>query len=229
MVLKNGYIKLWRSLADWEWYKDWKTTRLFVHLLITANYEDGTWQNIEVKRGQRVTSVAKLSEETGLSSKEIRGILDRLKKTNELAIKTTNKYTIITIEKYEFYQSDIEKRANKTANNGADKGQAEGQQRKKERNKEYIYTPEFEEFYSQYPRSGEKRRTFTNWNTAIKTCTADELIKAAQNYNSAVKGREKDFIKTSANFLGKEKIYLDYIVNETKPERKPVFFEEDEG
>jgi hypothetical protein len=92
-------------------------------------------------------------------------------------------------------------------------------QSKGKKSKENIYTPEFEKFYSQYPRSEEKQRTFKNWGAAIKDCTAEELIQAAKNYKEAVKTREKEYIKTSANFLGRDKVYKDYI---SKPTEKTV-------
>jgi hypothetical protein len=34
----GGYIKLYRSLLKWEWYDDSNVFRVFMHLLLTANY-----------------------------------------------------------------------------------------------------------------------------------------------------------------------------------------------
>lgn len=104
-MLGAGYIKLWRSLLNWEWYSDVNVSRLFIHLLLTANYEDTTWHGETIHRGQRLTSVAKLSEETGLTTKEVRTALGKLTRTNELTIRTTNKYSVITVEKYGIFQS----------------------------------------------------------------------------------------------------------------------------
>ncbi len=84
---------------------------------------------------------------------------------------------------------------------------------------EETFPPEFELFYSLYPRSEERQRTYKNWCTAIKDCTTDELIQAAKNYKEAVKSRGKEFMKTSANFLGKDKIYKDYV---SKPKVTPI-------
>lgn len=89
-MLGAGYIKLWRSLLKWEWYSDVNVSRLFIHLLLTANYEDTTWRGETIHRGQRLTSVAKLAEETGLTTKEVRTALGKLTRTNELTIRTTN-------------------------------------------------------------------------------------------------------------------------------------------
>jgi hypothetical protein len=207
MALKNGFIKVYRSLVDWEWYGDINTTRLFLHLLMTVNYEEGKWQGKEIKRGQRVTSVEKLALETKLSPRKIRTSLSKLKTTGELTIKTTNKYTLITVENYGLYQARDEQ-----SDKQNDKQHGKQMTTKKEEKEiKNIYTAEFDSFYLQYPRSEEKQRTFKNWGAAIKDCTAEELIQAAQNYKEAVKNRDKEYMKASANFLGKDKIYKDYL------------------
>lgn len=102
----EGWIKLYRVLKEWEWYKDSHMVHLFIHLLLSANRQDGKWRGIEVKRGQLITGRIELSNETGISQRSIRTCIERLKSTNELTIKTTNKYSIITICKYEDYQSE---------------------------------------------------------------------------------------------------------------------------
>ena len=48
-MLKNGYIKLYRSLLDWEWYDDTVTKCLFLHLLLTVNAYDEDWKGIVIK------------------------------------------------------------------------------------------------------------------------------------------------------------------------------------
>ena len=100
----DGWIKLFRQFIKWEWYKDTNVKSLFIHLLLSANHKDKNWQGIIIKKGQLITSINSLSEETGLSVQNIRTALNKLKSTSEITIKTTNKYTLITIEKYTFYQ-----------------------------------------------------------------------------------------------------------------------------
>ena len=131
-MLGAGYIKLWRSLLKWEWYSDVNVSRLFIHLLLTANYEDTTWRGETIHRGQRLTSVAKLAEETGLTTKEVRTALGKLTRTNELTIRTTNKYSVITVEKYDFFQSPTDpmgkQEGEQPGTQGASKGQTKGEQ-----------------------------------------------------------------------------------------------------
>lgn len=119
-MLEAGYIKLWRSLLKWEWYSDANVSRLFIHLLLTANYEDTTWRGETIHRGQRLTSVAKLAEETGLTTKEVRTALGKLTRTNELTIRTTNRYSVITIEKYGSFQSPDNGEGKQTGKQTAD-------------------------------------------------------------------------------------------------------------
>lgn len=100
----NGWIKLHRKIVDWEWFTSPSTLQLFIYLLLRANKEDKKWRGILIKRGQLVTSVATISEETKLSTQQVRTSLNRLKSTNEITSKTTNKFTLVTVCKYESYQ-----------------------------------------------------------------------------------------------------------------------------
>lgn len=116
----EGWIRLHRKLVDWEWYRDSKMVHLFLHLLLIANREDGQVRGIPVRRGQCLTGRKALSDETGLSEQEIRTCLDKMTSTkkqpgatsnptsnptNEIHVVSTNKYSVITICKYEEYQS----------------------------------------------------------------------------------------------------------------------------
>lgn len=103
-MLDNGFIKIYRSLLKWEWYDDLNTFRVFIHLLLTVNYEDKKWHGIEIKRGQRVISYEKLAKETSLTVRQVRTSIDKLKMTHEITSTATNKYTIVTIENYDKFQ-----------------------------------------------------------------------------------------------------------------------------
>ena len=100
----SGWIKLHRSLLDWEWYSDINVSRLFVHLVIKANHLEKRWQGHTIKRGQLVTSYQNLAAETGLTVQAVRTAINKLKKTGELTSKSTNKFTLLTLVKYRVYQ-----------------------------------------------------------------------------------------------------------------------------
>lgn len=126
----EGWIKMHRKLIEWEWYNDINTKVVFLHLLLTANHKEKKWQGHTILRGQRLTSIQHLADEVNLTPKQVRIALDKLKRTNEVTTKGTNKYTLITIEKYSDYQDkdeeegkqEGEQKDNRRANEGQTKG-----------------------------------------------------------------------------------------------------------
>ena len=40
----RGFVAIPRGLTDWEWYSEPNTARLFIHLLLTANWSQKQWQ-----------------------------------------------------------------------------------------------------------------------------------------------------------------------------------------
>ena len=103
----DGYILLFRSLINkWEWYRDVPCKILFLHLLLKANYEDTTFQNIYIKRGSLISSIRNLSYETGLTISQIRTAIKKLTLSGEIATKSQAEYTVITVLNYEAYQAN---------------------------------------------------------------------------------------------------------------------------
>ena len=100
-----GFITIHRQILDWEWYKNVNTVCLFIHLLLTANFVEGRFEGKTVKRGQLVTSLTSLAIGTGLSVQEVRTALSHLKSTGEITDESCSKYRVITIVKYDNYQT----------------------------------------------------------------------------------------------------------------------------
>ena len=114
----DGYIKIYKKLTEWQWYKHSTTLHLFLDLLLDANWQDSKTGLLVVKRGQCLTSLKRMHERTGLTTKQIRTSLDKLEKSGEIGKQTTNKYSIITINKYNDYQEEGKQRANKGQTKG---------------------------------------------------------------------------------------------------------------
>ena len=103
--MTSGWIKLHRKIKEWEWYKDSQVVHLFYHLIVSANDRDKKWKYFNIRRGEFVTSVRNISEETGIPVISVRRKLEILEKSGAILRKTTNKFTLITICKYGSYQS----------------------------------------------------------------------------------------------------------------------------
>ena len=124
-----GWIKMHRSLLQWEWFQKPEMVQLFVYLLLKASVEDRKWQGLDVKRGQVVTSVSTICRDLSLSTKKVRNCLEHLKNSQVISIKTTNKFSVITICNYATYQEYETPEGQTEGKQRANEGQTEGKQR----------------------------------------------------------------------------------------------------
>lgn len=118
------FIKLNRKILEWEWFSDTCTRDVFIYCLLKANWKSGNWHGIEYSRGEFITSLPSISNDLGFSIKNVRTALNHLKRTGEVADRTSNKYRIISIKNYDKYQGD----GRQSGRQVADKGQTSGRQ-----------------------------------------------------------------------------------------------------
>ena len=137
----SGWVKIHRKFLDWEWFNKSESVHLFLYMLLKANHKDGQWQGINIKRGQFISSLGNISNATGISLQRIRTILKKLEKTNEIELKSTSQYTIVTICKYECYQDENETTNKPITNNQqtTNKPSTTNKNDKKEKNERSIF------------------------------------------------------------------------------------------
>lgn len=147
---QGGFIKLHRRMLEWGWYDDANTMRLFIHLLLTANYKDGVYRGREIKRGQCVFGRKSVSKALGISEQSLRTSLRRLESTSEITTESTNQFTVVTIANYDLYQGGHEPATNEstcdqpainqqlTSDQPATNHIQEGKKEKKVRNEEIL-------------------------------------------------------------------------------------------
>ncbi|MFD2915824.1 hypothetical protein [Psychroserpens luteus] len=97
METHKGFIKLFRSITDWEWYTDINTCKLLFHCLVKANYSKKKWQGITINKGEFITSNGQLAIETGLTISKVRTALAKLESTEDLTTIKTSKYTKVKV------------------------------------------------------------------------------------------------------------------------------------
>ena len=207
--MNSGWIKLHRKLIDWEWYNDVNTTRVFLHLLLVANHKDNKWRGINIKRGQKLTSISALADETNLSIKNIRTSIKRLKATNEVASHSNAQHTVFTMINYDLYQEV----ASEVANEGQAKGK-QGATNKNDKNENNvnkdIFNDQFDMFWQGYPRKVNKpaaKKTFkaTLKDLKLKKEGVIEFIEFI--HKDCIKrfdGRDSKYIPHASSYLNSE-------------------------
>ncbi|CAM3427017.1 hypothetical protein [Zobellia roscoffensis] len=100
-----GFIKLPREILDWEWYTHPTVSRLYIHLLVKANYTDKCWQGNVVKRGQLITSYKHLAAQLNITIQQVRTALKKLSTSGYITYQPTNRFSLITIVEYDNTQN----------------------------------------------------------------------------------------------------------------------------
>ena len=102
--MAEPFVKIYKKMLKWEWYDDVNTCRLFIHCLLRANWEPGSWHGIEYQAGQFITSLPNLAKETCLSIQQVRTSISHLKSTGELTDLRCGNCRLITVVKWNEYQ-----------------------------------------------------------------------------------------------------------------------------
>ena len=184
----NGFIKLHRSMTEWEWFDDIPTFNLFTKLLFLVNWKDKKWQGQTIKRGEVITSLDGLKEFTKLSTMQVRTSLKKLQSTGEIKVETTNKYTKITIINYHKYQMNNKQITNKSVS----------EQQTNNKQKSFYNT---DEYYNTDECKNEDNKQITNeQQTNNKQITTTKEDKELKNNNTIYINNN-----TKSNILIKEK------------------------
>lgn len=108
--MQQGWITLHRSLLDNFLWQDKPFTKgqAWVDLLLNANHEDKKimfdGSVVEVKRGEKITSIRQLSERWGWSTTKTKKFLNVLQSEKMLTYFSNSKKTTYTVVNYNKYQ-----------------------------------------------------------------------------------------------------------------------------
>lgn len=142
--MKQGYIRLWRKSLDSGLIRNHKVWIFWTWCLLKANHEHNHKQvvgfnEVILQPGDFVFGRAAAAEETGLSEQNIRTCLKFLEKSKNLTIKSTNKFSIISIINWNSYQY-IEDETNQQTNQHLTSIQPASNHKQEHLNKE-VTTP----------------------------------------------------------------------------------------
>ena len=104
--MSDGYIKLNRSILEWEWIDDPNTLRLWIQLLCTVNWAASRYRGIEIGPGQRIASLSKLAKELpGMTVRGIRTAKQHLIDTGSVTVTDTPQGDLITVVNWAKFQA----------------------------------------------------------------------------------------------------------------------------
>lgn len=210
LILSKGYMDF-QQLLEWEWFDNSQMVHIWIYFLLKANDNDYQWHGIDIHRGSFVTSYDSICKATGLSMQNVRTCINRLKSTNEITVKSTNKFTIITICKYDSY-TDYKTQSNKQNNKQTNKqlttdnnnnilffNNIDNNEDKKENNKGIDLEIEFDNFRKKYKKYGGQARGLQteldnlkkkhgDWKTIIPLLNSAIDKENAARQNAAIRG-----------------------------------------
>ncbi|MDD5792271.1 MAG: hypothetical protein PUD22_06795 [Erysipelotrichaceae bacterium] len=101
----RSYVKIYRSLTEWRLFHNKNALTLFITILLKANWKEKKWDGMVIESGEMVTSIKHLCELTNLTESKVRLLLKKMD-GEEITIKTTNRFTLIKLNKWAYYQGD---------------------------------------------------------------------------------------------------------------------------
>lgn len=98
--MNKGFVMINRNILDKDFYLKANVIRVYLHLVLKANYKTSYWQGIEILKGSLPISYAKLGKDLGLSIRQIRSSIEALKLTGILSSSRHSKFQIISLSEY---------------------------------------------------------------------------------------------------------------------------------
>lgn len=195
--MSQGWIKLHRKIKECDllWNdKPFSRGQAWIDLLLIANHEDKEimfdGSVYVIKRGQKLTSIRKLSEQWGWSRTKTTKFLNELEKAQMLTVKSDTKKTVVTIVNYDSYQDlDFQKKPPKSHREATEKPQKDTNKNNKEykRNIRGFLNSENETLIAAFNDFVDMRnkikkpmteRAITNMAAKLKRMSSDEYIQA---------------------------------------------------
>ncbi len=169
--MKTGYIKLYRQSIDNKWLQHGDLWRFWCYCLLKATYrpyeELVGLQRVPVERGQFIFGRKVAAKELKMSEQTVRTLLAKLIGWQNLTIKSTSKYSIVTIVNWELYQSTDGESTIKSTNSQPASNQQVTTNKKgnkgKKKKTSSASDDSFDVFWVTYPNKKDKKKAIERW------------------------------------------------------------------
>jgi len=102
----DGWIKLHRTIMDWEWWDDANMVKAYLAMLLMCSVKHHRWRGVPILPGQFVTSRSTLAAQLGISQQQVRTVIRRQVETGEITVLPCAQYTIVTVVHWAEYQTE---------------------------------------------------------------------------------------------------------------------------
>lgn len=85
--IKHTFIKLYRDITSWQWYRDGNTFRVYLHLMLLAQFYEVQKGKEIIRPGDVETTYDRLTSDLGLSVSQIRTAFSRLINSGEITVR----------------------------------------------------------------------------------------------------------------------------------------------
>ena len=165
--MQRGYIKVWRKTIDSGWLQNHKLCSFWLWCLLKASHKEYDLivgcQKVHLMPGDFVFGLNKASEELAMSIRSIRTILAFLKTSQNLTIKTTNKFSVISIVNWDIYQQTETTNDNQNDKPPTSYRQATDNKQTHKHKSTKEYTSDFLQFYNAYPKHIGREPAWKAW------------------------------------------------------------------
>ena len=207
----GNWIKVNRQILESNVFEDAKTFKVFMWILLNANYKKRTLLNgLTLDAGQLCTSRERIATACNMHPSSVSRVLTRLKRCNSIDKKPNSRGTVIEVINWGVFQHADETGEQQTNSKRTAREQQANteEESKKVRNLNICpqsdglqtvngskgraaYSEEFEKFWSLFPsrRKTKKRKAFTDFKKAKKRVDVATLMTAVEEYARSNKGR----------------------------------------
>lgn len=243
----NGWIKIHRKIMDNCIYKDAHLLHLFIHCLLKANHKANKFlfndKEMIIERGQFITGRLQLAEDLNVNSSLVYRKLKILENLKIVNIKSNNKFSLVTVLKYNTYQDLIttnEQQIEQPANNQRTTNEQQANTNKKDKNDnkekkikiidsaniplvnlknniqnntEYTTEELFEYIWQEYPKRDGKKSSLRNFNATIKN--ENDFLDLCKSVNNYLHTDtvRKGYIKNGSTFFNNWKDFIEPSAN----------------
>lgn len=224
--MNDGYVKLHRkTLENPIVCKDPDHLAVWIYLLLNATHKSqsavfcGT--RITLQPGQLITGRKSIAARLGINESKVQRVLKLFEIERQIEQRSSTKNRLISVINWSVYQisehhNDHQVNSDRTATEHKQECKNEKMKRNNTSNLE------FDSFWSAYPRQKVKTAALKCWTARIREgYKPDDLITAARSYAAEVSGKEEQYVKLPATFLGVNRPFADYL-NLARPEVEPV-------